>query len=201
MSECAMAILALMLARYASLERFIHWYRQHIERIDTGELSIPARLVYKDDQLDLPNQPGPDALSIEELHWRTTSVRLELTIWRPYEFSQRRNAERIQQACLEPRSGSWRSGPNPNFGAERMSESMWIHMRTSSRRTQRKRCRGSWGRSVAGLLGLLTHQYGAELRLTEGPGDHSLEWARQRPGWPNTSARSSPRIATPADSR
>src|SRR5712691_11122003 len=58
-SECAMAILALMLARYPSMERFIHWYRQQIERIETGELSIPARLVYEDDQLDLPSQPGP----------------------------------------------------------------------------------------------------------------------------------------------
>src|SRR6266567_2591886 len=104
-SECAMAILALMLARYPSMERFIHWYRQQIERIEAGELSVPARLVYEDDQLDLPNQPGPDTLSVEELRWRTTSVRLELTIWRPYEFSQRRNAERIQQAV--PGTKEW----------------------------------------------------------------------------------------------
>jgi len=98
-SECAMAILALMLARYPSMERFIHWYRLQIERIEAGELSVPARLVYEDDQLDLPSQPGPDAVSVEELRWRTTSVQLDLTIWRPYEFSQRRNAERIQQAA------------------------------------------------------------------------------------------------------
>ena len=104
-SECAMAILALMLARYPSMERFIHWYRQQIERIEAGELSIPARLVYEDDQLDLPSQPGPDAVSVEELRWRTTSVRLELTIWRPYEFSQRRNAERIQHAV--PGTKEW----------------------------------------------------------------------------------------------
>jgi hypothetical protein len=104
-SECAMAILALMLARYPSMERFIHWYRQQIERIETGELSVPARLVYQDDQLDLPNQPGPDALSVEQLRWRTTSVRLELSIWRPFEFSQRRTAERIQQAV--PGTKEW----------------------------------------------------------------------------------------------
>jgi hypothetical protein len=97
-SECAMAILALMLARYPSMARFIHWYRQQIERIEAGELSVPARLVYEDDELDLPRQPGPEAASVEELRWRTTSVHLELTIWRPYEFSQRRYAERIQQA-------------------------------------------------------------------------------------------------------
>ena len=55
-SECAMAILALMLARYPSMERFVRWYRQQIERIEAGELSIPARLVYEDEQLDLPSQ-------------------------------------------------------------------------------------------------------------------------------------------------
>src|SRR5438128_1637231 len=105
-SECAMAILALMLARYPSMERFIHWYRQQIERIEAGELTVPAPLVYEDDQLDLPSQPGPDAVSVEELRWRTTSVRLELTIWRPYEFSQQRNAERIQHAV--PGTREWK---------------------------------------------------------------------------------------------
>jgi hypothetical protein len=97
-SECAMAILALMLARYPAMERFVRWYRQQIERIEAGELSIPARLVYEDEQMDLPSQPGPDAVSIHELRWRTTTVRLELTIWRPGEFSCWRNAERIQNA-------------------------------------------------------------------------------------------------------
>ena len=97
-SECAMAILALMLARYPSMERFVRWYRQQIEQIEAGELSVPARLVYADDQLDLPSQPGPDAVSIDQLRWRTTTVQLELSIWRAYEFSRCRNAERIQQA-------------------------------------------------------------------------------------------------------
>src|SRR3989441_1575342 len=101
-----MAILALMLARYPSMERFIHWYRQQIERIEAGELSAPARLRYEDDQLDLPRQPGPDAVSVEELRWRTTSVHLDLTIWRPYEFSQRRYAERIQHAL--PGTKEWK---------------------------------------------------------------------------------------------
>src|SRR5207244_6499386 len=98
-SECAMAILERMLARYPSMERFIQWYRQQIERIEAGELSVPVRLVYEDDQLDLPRQPGPDAVSVEELRWRTTTVQLELTIWRPYEFSERRYADRIQQTA------------------------------------------------------------------------------------------------------
>src|SRR6266581_2836482 len=104
-SECAMAILALMLARYPSMERFIQWYRQQIERIEAGELSVPVRLVYEDDQLDLPRQPGPDAVSVEELRWRTTTVQLELTIWRPDEFSRWRNAERVRQAV--PGTREW----------------------------------------------------------------------------------------------
>ncbi len=104
-SECAMAILALMLARYPSMERFIHWYRLQIERIEAGELSVPARLVYEDEQLDLPSQPGPDTVSVEELRWRTTSVHLELTIWRPLEFSQRRTDARIQHAV--PGTKEW----------------------------------------------------------------------------------------------
>jgi hypothetical protein len=98
-SECATAILALMLARYPSMDRFVRWYRQQIEQIEAGHLSIPVRLVYTDDQLDLPRQPGPDAVNIEELRWRTTPVRLELTIWRPYEFSQRRYADWIQHTA------------------------------------------------------------------------------------------------------
>jgi len=92
-SECATAILALMLARYPAMERFIRWYRQQIAQIEAGELTIPVHLVYEDDQLDLPRQSGPDAVSVEELHWTSSPVRLELTIWRPYEFSQRRLAE------------------------------------------------------------------------------------------------------------
>jgi hypothetical protein len=96
-SECATAIVALMLARYPSMERFIRWYREQIEQIEAGELKVPAHLVYEDEQLDLPRQPGPDAVSIEELRWRTSSVRLELTIWRPFEFSQRRYDERIER--------------------------------------------------------------------------------------------------------
>jgi len=97
-SECATAILALMLARYPSTDRFIRWYRRQIERIDAGELSTPARLIFEDEQLDLPRQPGPDAVSVDQLRWQTTPVRLELTIWRPYEFSQQRRAERLQHA-------------------------------------------------------------------------------------------------------
>src|SRR5438445_13425689 len=79
-SECAPAILALMLARYPSMDRFIRWYRQQIERVEAGEISIPARLVYADEQLDLPRQPGPAAVGMEELRWQTALVRLELTI-------------------------------------------------------------------------------------------------------------------------
>lgn len=83
LSGCATAILALMLARYPSAERFIRWYRAQIARIETGELAIPAHLVYEDEQLDLPHEPGPDAVSVEQLEWRREPVRLELTIWRP----------------------------------------------------------------------------------------------------------------------
>jgi hypothetical protein len=86
-----------MLARYPSMERFIRWYRQQIECIEAGELKVPAHLVYEDEQLDLPRRPGPDAVSVEELRWRTSSVRLKLTIWRPNEFSQWRYAEWIRR--------------------------------------------------------------------------------------------------------
>jgi hypothetical protein len=93
LSECATA----MLARYPSAERFIRWYRQQIERIDSGELSIPAHLVYEDEQLDLPHEPGPDAITIHEVRWHKVPVRLELTIWRPYEFSFQRDTDWINQ--------------------------------------------------------------------------------------------------------
>ena len=88
-----------MLARYPSAERFIRWYRQQIQRIDTGELTIPAHLVYEDEQLDLPHQPGPDAASIEQLQWHRAPVRLVLTIWRPYEFSYRRYTDCMNQTA------------------------------------------------------------------------------------------------------
>src|SRR5207245_5650487 len=37
--------------------------------------------------------------------WRTTTVQLELTIWRPDEFSRWRNAERVRQAV--PGTREW----------------------------------------------------------------------------------------------
>jgi hypothetical protein len=37
-----MAILALMLARYPSMERFIHWYRQQIQRDRVGRTEPPG---------------------------------------------------------------------------------------------------------------------------------------------------------------
>ena len=98
-SECATAILALMLARQPSMDRFIRWYRKQIQCIEAGEMSVPARVVYEDDELDLPRQPGPDTMSVEELRWETKTVRLELTIWRPYEFSQKRYADWIEQTA------------------------------------------------------------------------------------------------------
>jgi hypothetical protein len=98
-SECALAILALMLARYPSTERFIRWYRRQIERIETGELRVPAQLTYEDDELDLPRQPGPDAVNVADLRWRTTPVHLNLTIWRPIEFSERRYANWTQRTA------------------------------------------------------------------------------------------------------
>ena len=142
-----MAILALMLARYPSMERFIPWYRQQIERIEAGELSIPARLVYEDDQLDLPSQPGPDTVSVEELRWRTTSVRLE---------SDHLAAVRVQPAAArraDPARGAWNEGVGAGTQGSvqtRRSEQRHgftrIRMRTSSRCIRRRRCPGLWGR-------------------------------------------------------
>jgi len=97
-SECAIAILALMLARYPSMERFARWYREQLARIEAGELAVPARLVYEDHEMDLPRQPGPDAMSVEDLRWRLNPVRLDLTIWRGYEFSAQRIEEWFQGA-------------------------------------------------------------------------------------------------------
>ena len=181
-SECAMAILALMLARYSSMERFIHWYRQQVARIEAGELSIPARLVYEDDQLDLPRQPGPDAVSVEELRWRTTPVHLELTIWRPYEFSERRYAERIQRA--KPGTKEWKLAlaARASFRFQAKNASTEIRMGTSPRSTRPSRCRGLWGRSVTGLLGLLTPQGRAKLELMGEPAGRALDWAHRRSG-------------------
>jgi hypothetical protein len=134
-SECATAILALMLARYPSMDRFIRWYREQIARIETGELSVPTRLVYADDQLDLPRQPGPDAVSVEDLRWHTSPVRLELTIWRLYEFSQRRYAEWVQQTApgtkerrqaLDARN-HWRSAANTRIHADPQRYFVEVH--------------------------------------------------------------------------
>ena len=123
-SECAMAILALMLARYPSMERFIRWYRQQIERIEAGELSIPARLVYEDDQLDLPRQPGPDAVSVEELRWRTT-----LGPSRADHLA----AVRVQPAAecrADPARGAWNQGVGA--GAQRLGQASVSEQRNGS---------------------------------------------------------------------
>jgi hypothetical protein len=96
LSQCATAILALMQARQASAHRFIQWYREQLARVEAGELTIPAGLQYEDQEMDLPRRPGPDTVSIEDLHWRTTPVRLDVTIWRPYEFGTQRFAAWIE---------------------------------------------------------------------------------------------------------
>jgi hypothetical protein len=116
-----MAILALMLARYPSMHRFIGWYRHQIARIEAGELGIPARLVYEDNELDLPREPGPDAVSIEELHWHSRRVRLDLTIWRPYEFSHWRNAQWMQQTVRGTKERTRAIGARSNLRRRAMT--------------------------------------------------------------------------------
>jgi len=96
LSQCATAILALMQARHASAHRFIEWYRAQLARVEAGELTIPARLEYEDQEMDLPRRPGPDTANIEDLHWRTKPVRLHVTIWRPCEFGTQRFAAWIE---------------------------------------------------------------------------------------------------------
>lgn len=44
------------------------------------------------------------AVSIEDLQWRTVPVRLELTVWRQYEFSFRRYTDWMDQAEPGPHS-------------------------------------------------------------------------------------------------
>jgi hypothetical protein len=99
-TRCATAILALTLARLGSMDRFIRWYREQIQRINTGELAIPARLVYEDLELDLPRQPGPDALSMTDLAWQRRHVHLHLTIWRPSDFTTALHDARVEAAPL-----------------------------------------------------------------------------------------------------
>ena len=53
--------------------------------------------MYEDEQLDLPHEPGPETISIQEVRWRKVPVRLELTIWRPYEFSYKRYTDWMNQ--------------------------------------------------------------------------------------------------------
>jgi hypothetical protein len=119
-----------MLARYGSTDRFIRWYRAQIARVEARELAIPARVVYEDNELDLPHQPGPDAVSVEDLRWSTKPVRLELTIWRPAEFSARWHADSIAVAVPDSKERvfamasyyNWRracklSGPSAVYGS------------------------------------------------------------------------------------
>jgi hypothetical protein len=120
-SECAMAILAVMLARYPSMHRFIGWYRHQIVRIEAGELGIPARLVYEDNELDLPREPGPGAASIEEVRWHSRGVRLDLTIWRPYEFSHWRNAQWMQQTVRGTKERTRAIGARSNLRRRAMT--------------------------------------------------------------------------------
>jgi hypothetical protein len=99
-TRCATAILALTQARQASMDRFIRWYREQIHRIEAGELPIPARLVYEDLELDLPRQPGPDALSLTDVAWQRRPVHLHLTIWRPSVFTTALHDARVEASPL-----------------------------------------------------------------------------------------------------
>jgi len=184
-SECATAVLALMLARYPSMDRFIGWYRKQIARIEAGELSVPARLVYQDEQLDLPRQPGPDAVSVEELRWRTSSVRLELSIWRPHEFSQRRCDERIQRTTPGTQEHEQALDARMRLRYGRTGGSTLTRMPTSSRCTPPTRCPGLWGRWLAGTPGL-ANRCGAALRRTEASAHPTPELALPRFGWAHT---------------
>jgi hypothetical protein len=102
-SRCATAILALAQARKAAMDRFIGWYRDQVHRIEAGALAVPARLVYEDLELDLPRQPGPDAVSLTGLVWRRRPVRLELTIWRPAAFTTALHDARVDAAPAHSR--------------------------------------------------------------------------------------------------
>jgi hypothetical protein len=97
-SRCATAILALTQARKAAMDRFIGWYREQLRRIETGELAVPARLVYEDLELDLPRQPGPEAARLTDLTWQRRPVRMALTIWRPLAFVSALHEGRVDAA-------------------------------------------------------------------------------------------------------
>src|SRR5262249_30314810 len=90
--------LALAQARYASMDRFIRWYRVQIHRVEAGEVPIPAHLVYEDLELDLARQPGPDALSMTDVTWQRRPVHLHLTIWRPSAFATALYEARVETA-------------------------------------------------------------------------------------------------------
>jgi len=164
-SECATAILALMLARYPSMDRFIHWYRQQLEHIEAGRLSIPARLVYEDDQLDLPRQPGPDAASVEDLQWRTSRVRLDLTICGRMNSASDGSLIGSSGRSLERRSASGHSRLVRVGRVVRGRVCMRTRTPTSSRCSPRTRCRGSWVPSLNGTRDLATRDTAA-FRLT-----------------------------------
>ena len=129
-SECAMAILALMLARYPSMERFIRWYRQQIAADRSGRAEHPGTAGVR----GRATGPAPPTWSRRGQRRRVAlahdAVRLELTIWRPYEFSQRRYAERIQHAV--PGTRVHEAGAGRSVPAGR-SELPTAHLRRSAR--------------------------------------------------------------------
>jgi hypothetical protein len=135
------ALAAPIRAYAAAINVHVSGYREHLSPADhdrlchlflppPGELTIPARVVYEDNELDLPHQPGPNAVSIEDLCWTTKPVRLELMIWRPAEFAARWHSNSL--AVTAPGSKdrvlamashyNWRracklSGPNATYGS------------------------------------------------------------------------------------
>ena len=154
--------------------------------------------MYEDEQLDLPRQPGPDAVSIEELRWHTTPGASR---------ADHLAAVRVQPAAirrLDPARGNWNKGAKAggrgsgHAGAEAKTGIyadphayfVEVHRWTAM----------PWFMGPVGGWYARLGQPGQPLGADGGKACAMLEWARPESGWSSTSAVVS-RIAALTDAR
>ncbi len=99
----APVLLGLVLRRKAAAERLIAHHRALVARVETGEVTLPARLEYDDVMVGLDR----GAIAVGDIEWISRPVHLAFTLWSPEAYVRRTRGDRYFTSVL-----AYRGKPN-----------------------------------------------------------------------------------------